>query len=85
MLTNVSFSKKIKAVETLSKSESNLLSFYDNPVSSADEDCYVHSGVTQAIRQQSLTSKYRITKGKDISYNLQDSTKNSILGISPVA
>ena len=59
--------KKIKAVEALLKSEPNLLTFYGNPVSTV-EDCYVHIGDPQSIRQQSqIASKYRITKGKDIS------------------
>ena len=40
----------------------------------------------QATRKQSQTAaKYRTVKGKDISYKLQDSTRNSLLGISPVA
>ena len=77
--------KKIKEVEALLKEEPQLLTFFGNPVAIVD-DFYVHIGVPQATRQQSQTaSKYRISKGKDISYKLQDSTKNSLLGISPVA
>ena len=77
--------KKIKAVEALLKAEPTLLTFYVNPVSTV-EDCYVHIGVPQSTRQQSQpAAKYRITKGKDISYKLPDSTKKILLGISPVA
>ena len=77
--------KRIKEVEALLKEEPQLLTFFGNPVAIV-EDYYVHIGVPQATRQQSQTaSKYRISKGKDISYKLQDSTKNSLLGISPVA
>ena len=47
---------------------------------------YVHIGVPQAPRQQSqIASKYRISKGNEISYTLQESTKNSLRGISPLS
>jgi hypothetical protein len=77
--------KKIKAMETLLGAEPHLLTFYGKPVSTV-ENFYVHIGVPQATRQQSqVAAKYRISKGNDISYKLQESTKNSLLGISPIA
>ena len=77
--------KKITAVENLLSEEPQLLTFFGKPVSTVEES-YNHIGVPQAVRKQSqVASKYRISKGKDISYALQDSTKNSLLGISPIA
>ena len=75
--------KSIKAVEDLLESEPNLLTFFGNPVSTV-KDCYVHIGVPQATKQQSQTAaKYRMSKGKDISYKLIDFTINSLLEINP--
>ena len=75
----------VKAVGTLLRAEPHLLTFVGKPVSTV-EDSYVHIGVPQAAKQQSqVAAKYRISKGNDISYKLQGSTKNSLLGISPLA
>ena len=77
--------KKIKALEALLEYEPNLLTFFGNPVKTVQE-FYVHIGVPQAPRQQSqIASKYRISKGNEISYTLQESTKNSLRGISPLS
>ena len=77
--------KKNKEVENLLRAEPQLLTFYGNPVSTVD-DFYIHIGVPQAVKQQSqVAAKYRSSKGKDISYKLQESTRNSLLGISPIA
>ena len=77
--------KKITAVENLLSEEPQLLTFFGKPVSTVEES-YNHIGVPQAVRKQSqVASKYRISKGKDISYAIKDSTKNFVLGISPIA
>ena len=77
--------RKITAVENLLRAEPELLTFFGKPVSTV-EDSYIHIGVPQAVKKQSqVAAKYRISKGNDISYKLQESTKNSLLGISPLA
>ena len=63
--------KKNTAVENLLSAEPQLLNFVGKPFSTVDES-YIHIGVPQ------VASKYKITKGKDISYKLQESTKNSL-------
>ena len=70
--------KKLKEVEQLLSTEPGILTFYDKPVSLVVES-YTHIGVPQAPRQQSrLVTEYRISKGDDISYILQHSTKNAL-------
>ena len=77
--------KKLKEVEQLLSTEPGILTFYDKPVSLVDES-YTHIGVPQAPRQQSrLVTDYRLSKGDDISYMLQHSTKNALKGISPIS
>ena len=77
--------KKLKEVEDILASEHATLTFYDKPVSLV-EDSYTHIRVPQARRQQSkLFTDYRISKGEDISYMLQNSTKNASKGISPIS
>ena len=50
------------------------------------EDYYIHIGVPQSPRHQSENAvDYRIGKGKNISYQLQSSTQNSLCGISPLS
>jgi hypothetical protein len=50
------------------------------------EDSYTHIGVPQALRQQSkVVADYRIAKGQDMSYMLQQSTKNTMQGVSPLS
>ena len=59
--------KKITALENLLIAEPQLLTFFGKPVSTVD-DFYTHIGVPQATRKQSqVASKYRISKGKDMS------------------
>ena len=78
-------SKKLKEVENLLSEEPNLLTFYGKPVALVEEP-YIHIGVPQAPRQQSkAVSEYRIAKGQDMSYMLQHSTKNAMLGVSPIS
>jgi hypothetical protein len=77
--------KKIKQVEQLLASEPDILTFYGKPVSLV-QDSYTHIGVPQAPRQQSkIVSEYRMSKGQDMSYMLQQSTKNALKGISPLS
>ena len=50
------------------------------------EDFYQHIGVPQASRNQSrVIIDQRISRATDISYMLQDSIKNSIMGVSPLS
>jgi hypothetical protein len=77
--------KKLKEVEQLLMNEPEILTFYGKPVSVV-EDPYTHIGVPQAPRQQSkVVSEYRMAKGQDMSYMLQHSTKNALLGVSPLS
>ena len=67
---------KLRAVETLLNDEPGILTFYGYPVTQVEES-YIHIGVPQSPRHQSSNSvDYRITKGQNIGYKLQDSTKN---------
>ena len=76
---------KLKAVETLLDEEPGILTFYGHPVHQV-KDSYIHIGVPQSPRNQSTNSvEYRITKGQNMGYKLQDSTKNSIQGVSPLS
>ena len=76
---------KLKAVETILNNEPGVLTFYGHPVKQVDEP-YIHIGVPQSPRNQSSSSvEYRITKGQNMYYKLQDSTKNSICGVSPLS
>ena len=78
-------SKKLKEVETLLQTEPELLTFYGKPVAIVEES-YTHIGVPQATRQQSkVVADYRIAKGQDMSYMLQQSTKNAMQGVSPLS
>ena len=36
-------------------------------------------------KQSTVATEYRIDRGRDVSYLLQDITKNALLGISPIA
>ena len=77
--------RKIQALEALLQAEPELLTFYGKPVSTVEE-FYVHIGVPQAPKNQSqIAAKYRISKGNEISYSLQESTRNSLAGISPIS
>ena len=70
--------KKLKQVEELLSTEPGILTFYGKPVSLVDGS-YTHIGVPQAPRQQSKTvTDYRVSKGEDITYMLQHSTKNAL-------
>ena len=76
---------KIKAVTALLKDEPEVLTFYGTPVKLV-EDYYVHIGVPQAPQKQSkVMVDYRISRGQDMSYKLQGSTKNSMSGVSPLS
>ena len=76
---------KIKQVEQLLKDEPGSLTFYGQPVSQVEE-FYVHIGVPQATRNQSkVIVDYRISKGQDMTYLLQNSTRNTLSGISPLS
>ena len=67
------------------KSEPELLTFYGTPVQTV-EDPYVHIGVPQApFKQSQVMADFRIEKGQNITYKLQGSTKNALLGISPLS
>lgn len=71
-------SRKLKGVENLLSQEPERLTFYGKPVSLVKES-YVHIGVPQAPRQQSrVATEYRISI-------LQHSTKNALLGVSPIS
>jgi hypothetical protein len=75
----------IRKVQTLLKTEPELLTFYGTPVQTV-EDKYIHIGVPQApFKQSQVMADYRIEKGQNISYKLQGSTKNSLMGISPLS
>ena len=77
--------KKLKEVETLLKDEANILTFFGKSVKLV-EDFYQHIGVPQASRNQSrVIIDQRISRATDISYMLQDSIKNSIMGVSPLS
>ena len=76
---------KLKAVQTLLENEPGILTFYDFPVKQVEES-YTHIGVPQSPRQQSKHAvDYRITKGQNISYKLQSSTRNTLCGVSPLS
>ena len=76
--------KKLKSVEILLENVPALLTFYDKPVSLVLEP-YQHIGVPQSPRNQSrVIIDQRITKATEVSYMMQDSTKNSLRGISPL-
>ena len=75
--------KKLKEVEQLRIDEPEVLTFYGNPISIVS-DPYNHIGVPQAPRQQSkVVTEYRMAKGQDMSYMLQHSTKNALIGVIP--
>ena len=76
---------KIRKVQSLLKSEPELLTFYGTPIQTV-EDQYVHIGVPQApFKQSQVMADFRIEKGQNISYKLQGATKNALLGISPLS
>ena len=76
---------KLKSVENLLKSEPNILTFFDSPVSLVEE-FYVHLGVPQAPRHQSkIIVDYRLGKAMDLVYLMQDVTKNAFRGINPIS
>ena len=76
---------KLKQVETLLAEEPELLTFYGLPVQQV-EDSYIHIGVAQAPRKQSAVAvETRITKMTETCYMMQDVTRNSLLGVSPLA
>ena len=80
-----SYLTQIKAVTALLKDEPEVLTFYGTPVKLV-EDYYVHIGVPQAPQKQSkVMVDYRISRGQDMSYKLQGSTKNSMSGVSPLS
>ena len=77
--------KKLKEVETILKDEPNILTFFWKSVTLV-EDCYQHIGVPQAPRNQSgVITDQRINRATDVCYMLQDSIKNSIMGVSPLS
>ena len=77
--------KMIKYVEKLLKEEPEVLTFYDTPVTLV-ENFYVHIGVPQAPHNQSqIIVDYRITKGQEVSYQLQSATKNAVIGVSSLS
>ena len=72
-------------MEELLSPEPEILTFYGKPVSIV-QDAYTHISVPQAPRHQSkVVADYRIGKGQDMSYMLQQSTKNAMLGVSPLS
>ena len=76
---------KLKAVQTLLENEPGILTFYDFTVRQVEES-YTHIGVPQSPRQQSKHAvDYRITKGQNITYKLQSSTRNTLCGVSPLS
>ena len=76
---------KIKKVQSLLKDEPELLTFYGTPVQIV-EDHYVHIGVPQApLKKSQVMADYRMEKGQNISYKLQGSTKNALMGFSPIS
>ena len=77
---------KLRAVEHLLSEEPGILTFYGLPIKQVGDDPYIHIGVPQSPRHQSVNSvAYRITKGQNMVYKLQDSTRNSIRGVSPIS
>ena len=76
---------KLHSVEALPENEPEVLTFYDHPVNQV-KDPYIHIGVPQSPRHQSKNAvDYRISKGQNISYQLQGSTQNSLCGVSPLS
>jgi hypothetical protein len=77
--------KKLKEVETILKDEPHILTFFGKSVTLV-EDSYQHIGVPQAPRNQSrVIADQRINRATDVCYMLQDSIKNSIMGVSPLS
>ena len=77
--------KKYRQVLDILEEEPEVLTFFGKPVSIV-ESFYTHIGVPQApIKQSAVVVDQRIKKGQEISYMMQDVTKNSLLGISPLA
>ena len=77
--------KKYRQVLDILKEEPEVLTFFGKPVSIVDS-LYTHIGVPQApIKQSAIVVDERIKKGQEISYMMQDVTKNALLGISPLA
>ena len=75
---------KLNQTEKILKSEPEILTFYDKPVTLV-ENYYVRLGVPQAPRQQSkILVDYRLEKAMSLVYLMQDATKNALLGISPI-
>ena len=75
--------KKIKEVENMLREEPTLLTFFGKSVTL---DFYQHIGVPQAPRNQPrVIVDQRISRATDIYYMLQDSIKNSIMGVSPLS
>ena len=76
---------KLRAVEELLRDEPGILTFFDYPVNQV-KDSYTHIGVPQSPRHQSQNAvDYRITKGNNMTYKLQSSTRNSLCGVSPLS
>ena len=76
---------KLREVQILLENEPEILTFYDFPVKQVEES-YTHIGVPQAPRNQSKhASDYRITKGQNMYYTLQSSTRNTLCGVSPLS
>ena len=69
----------------MSREEPTLLTFFGKSVTLVD-DFYQHIGVPQAPRNQPrVIVDQRINRATDIYYMLQDSIKNSIMGVSPLS
>ena len=76
---------KLREVEALLENEPEILTFYDYPVKQVEKS-YTHIGVPQSTRNQSKhASEYRMTKGQNMYYKLQSSTRNTLCGVSPLS
>ena len=76
---------KLREVQAMLENEPEILTFYDFPLKQVEES-YTHIGVPQAPRNQSKhASDYRITKGQNMYYKLQSSTRNTLCGVSPLS
>ena len=76
---------KLRTVEELLRDEPGIIIFFDYQVNQV-EDSYTHIGVPQSPRHQSQNAvDYRITKGNNITYELESSTRNSLCGVRPLS
>ena len=78
---------KLKKTMAILEDEPDVLTLYGQPVSTIKNgEYYVHLGVVQAPTSQSkLAVDYRLSKGMEMVYLHQGSTKSALSGVNPMS